>query len=146
MDKVENSTLESLFDYKKKQLHCSTRMSRMFQLIPVQFSEMVSHIGFHAEYAPPEGTIVRLHIAFDNLVNDRFLRLQLQPYRYIKVRRGIITNNSFSCVSSVYRPSIWTGHLLCRDSEKGHGSVEGAEQGVSALCGGRGTDRELHPW
>lgn len=73
MDKVENSTLESLFDYKKKQLRCSTRMSRMFQLIPVQFSEMVSHIGFHAEYAPPEGTIVRLHIAFDNLVNDRFL-------------------------------------------------------------------------
>ncbi len=62
MDKVENSTLELLFDLKKKQLCCSTPPQTMFQLIPVQFSEMVSHIGFHAEYAPPEGVIVLLRI------------------------------------------------------------------------------------
>lgn len=65
MDKVENSTLGMLFDFKKKQLHCSTPQ-KMFQLISVQFSEMVSHIGFHAEYAPPKGMIVLLLIAFDN--------------------------------------------------------------------------------
>ncbi|XP_023144846.2 protein mono-ADP-ribosyltransferase PARP9 [Amphiprion ocellaris] len=51
--KVENSTLELLFDLKKQQLGCSTSQT-MFQCIPAQFCEMVSHVGFHAECAPPE--------------------------------------------------------------------------------------------
>uniref|UniRef100_A0AAQ6A9U3 Macro domain-containing protein n=1 Tax=Amphiprion ocellaris TaxID=80972 RepID=A0AAQ6A9U3_AMPOC len=50
---MENSTLELLFDLKKQQLGCSTSQT-MFQCIPAQFCEMVSHVGFHAECAPPE--------------------------------------------------------------------------------------------
>ncbi|XP_022057455.2 protein mono-ADP-ribosyltransferase PARP9 [Acanthochromis polyacanthus] len=53
VEKVENSTLELLFDLKKKQLGTSTPQ-RMFQRIPAQFCEMVSQVGFHAECAPPE--------------------------------------------------------------------------------------------
>nr|XP_046259478.1 protein mono-ADP-ribosyltransferase PARP9 isoform X2 [Scatophagus argus]XP_046259479.1 protein mono-ADP-ribosyltransferase PARP9 isoform X2 [Scatophagus argus] len=53
VDKVMNATLEMLFDLKKKQLDCS-RSQKMFQRIPAQFCDMVSRIGFHAEYAPPD--------------------------------------------------------------------------------------------
>ncbi|XP_042281857.1 protein mono-ADP-ribosyltransferase PARP9 [Thunnus maccoyii] len=52
MEKVENLALRMVFDLKKKQLGCSTTR-KMFQRIPPHFCEMVSHIGFHAEYAPP---------------------------------------------------------------------------------------------
>ncbi|XP_013125678.1 poly [ADP-ribose] polymerase 9 [Oreochromis niloticus] len=52
VDKVENSTLKKLFDLKKNQLGCSSE--KMFQRIPAQFCEMVSHIGFHSECAPPK--------------------------------------------------------------------------------------------
>uniref|UniRef100_UPI0037E787C7 protein mono-ADP-ribosyltransferase PARP9 n=1 Tax=Semicossyphus pulcher TaxID=241346 RepID=UPI0037E787C7 len=53
VEKVENPTLEMLFELKKQQLNCPT-FKTMFQCIPAQFCEMVSCIGFHAEYAPPE--------------------------------------------------------------------------------------------
>lgn len=73
---MENPTLKTLLDLKKKQLRCSTPR-KMFQRIPAQFCDMVSRIGFHAEYAPPDGMITLLQIEFDNmqinslrLVND----------------------------------------------------------------------------
>ncbi|KAM9347667.1 protein mono-ADP-ribosyltransferase PARP9 [Symphorus nematophorus] len=53
VDKVENATLKMLFDLKKKQLDCISGQT-MFQRVPAQFCEMVCHIGFHAEYAPPD--------------------------------------------------------------------------------------------
>uniref|UniRef100_A0A3Q3BQC0 Poly [ADP-ribose] polymerase 9-like n=1 Tax=Haplochromis burtoni TaxID=8153 RepID=A0A3Q3BQC0_HAPBU len=53
VDKVENQILKVLFDFKKKQLGCSSSQ-KMFQQIPAQFCQMVSQIGFHAECAPPE--------------------------------------------------------------------------------------------
>ncbi|KAM7380822.1 hypothetical protein PAMP_004094 [Pampus punctatissimus] len=52
VDKVENLSLTTLFDLKKRQLDCSNPKT-MFQRIPAHFCEMVSHIGFHTEYAPP---------------------------------------------------------------------------------------------
>nr|XP_033473821.1 protein mono-ADP-ribosyltransferase PARP9 [Epinephelus lanceolatus]XP_033473822.1 protein mono-ADP-ribosyltransferase PARP9 [Epinephelus lanceolatus] len=54
VDRVENPALKKLFELKKKQLSCSTPPRTMVQRIPAQFCEMVSHIGFHAEYAPPD--------------------------------------------------------------------------------------------
>lgn len=61
---VENDTLKLLFDLKKNQLGCTTSRN-MFQCVPAQFCDMVSRIGFHAEYAPPDGMII-LQIALDN--------------------------------------------------------------------------------
>uniref|UniRef100_A0AAQ4P953 PARP catalytic domain-containing protein n=1 Tax=Gasterosteus aculeatus aculeatus TaxID=481459 RepID=A0AAQ4P953_GASAC len=51
---VENPTLETLFDLKRAQLHCTTPPQQMFQRIPAHFCEMVSQVGFHAEFAPPK--------------------------------------------------------------------------------------------
>ncbi|XP_037542034.1 protein mono-ADP-ribosyltransferase PARP9 [Nematolebias whitei] len=53
VDRVSNPSLQVLFDMKKQQLGCSTSQ-RMFQRIPAQFCDMVSHVGFHAQCAPPE--------------------------------------------------------------------------------------------
>ncbi|GLD70623.1 poly [ADP-ribose] [Lates japonicus] len=52
LEQVENKSLEMLFNLKKTQLNC-LKSQTMFQLIPAQFREMVSHTGFHTEYAPP---------------------------------------------------------------------------------------------
>nr|XP_040056590.1 protein mono-ADP-ribosyltransferase PARP9 isoform X1 [Gasterosteus aculeatus aculeatus] len=54
MERVENPTLETLFDLKRAQLHCTTPPQQMFQRIPAHFCEMVSQVGFHAEFAPPK--------------------------------------------------------------------------------------------
>ncbi|XP_062288430.1 protein mono-ADP-ribosyltransferase PARP9 [Scomber scombrus] len=53
IEEVENLKLRALFELKKKQLGCSSTR-KMYQRIPAHFCEMVSHIGFHAEYAPPD--------------------------------------------------------------------------------------------
>lgn len=53
IEKVENRTLERLFNLKQKQLGCFTS-KEMLQRIPAQFCEMVCRIGFHVEIAPPE--------------------------------------------------------------------------------------------
>ncbi|XP_068184873.1 protein mono-ADP-ribosyltransferase PARP9 [Antennarius striatus] len=53
VDKVENTTLRMLFDIKKQQL-LSPNSQKMFQRIQAQFCDMVGHIGFSAEYAPPD--------------------------------------------------------------------------------------------
>lgn len=159
VDKVENNALNLLFDFKMVQLHCSSPR-KMFQRIPAQFCEMVCHIGFHAEYAPPEGMTTLLQIAFNNANKlftygkwsvSRVLKLQLYRYSPSKLEKWSQQrhwkNSYLSCKSpSVHRPSIWRGHLLCWHCEKGHGSVEGAKRGVSVLCGSRRADRKLHPW
>ncbi|XP_056293612.1 protein mono-ADP-ribosyltransferase PARP9 isoform X2 [Pseudoliparis swirei] len=54
VDEVENSTLERLFALKRKQLGCTDPARIMLQRIPAHFCEMVSRIGFRAEYAPPD--------------------------------------------------------------------------------------------
>ncbi|CAK6963678.1 protein mono-ADP-ribosyltransferase PARP9 [Scomber scombrus] len=53
IEEVENLKLRTLFELRKKQLGCSSTR-KMYQRIPAHFCEMVSHIGFHAEYAPPD--------------------------------------------------------------------------------------------
>lgn len=67
---VENTALKQVFDLKRQQLGSDTSRT-MLQLIPAQFCDMVGRIGFHAEYAPLDGMIILLQIAFDNA--NRFL-------------------------------------------------------------------------
>lgn len=54
MESVENPTLEKIFGLKKNQMK-SFITRRMLQRIPVHFCDMVSNIGFQAEFAPPDG-------------------------------------------------------------------------------------------
>uniref|UniRef100_H2SHM6 Macro domain-containing protein n=1 Tax=Takifugu rubripes TaxID=31033 RepID=H2SHM6_TAKRU len=51
---VENPTLRMIFGLKKNQMKSFTTR-RMLQRIPAHFCDMVSHIGFQAEFAPPDG-------------------------------------------------------------------------------------------
>ena len=62
---MKNDTLKWLFDQKKEQLGCLTS-HRMFQFIPAQFCEMVSRVGFQAEFAPPDGMSFVLQIPLDS--------------------------------------------------------------------------------
>lgn len=57
MDTVENAALEKLFELKKKQ-QSGIKPKTMYQCIPAQFIDMVSRVGFHTEFAPPDGTII----------------------------------------------------------------------------------------
>ncbi|TKS67582.1 Poly [ADP-ribose] polymerase 9 [Collichthys lucidus] len=93
VDKVENAALKLLFNLKKRQLQCSTK--QMFQRIPAQFCEMVSHIGFHAEYAPPDDPAYGEGIYFANTVK-RAMEVWKEPYsEYVHfVEAEVLTGNS----------------------------------------------------
>lgn len=65
MEMVKNNALTQMFELKKKQLVCY-RTREMIQCIPVQFCNMVSRIGFHADFARPKGMITVLQTALDN--------------------------------------------------------------------------------
>lgn len=88
MDTVENAALETLFELKKKQQD-GIKPKTMYQCIPAQFIDMVSRVGFHTEFAPPDGILffkllyLLLQITFDienslQLVHDSFLGLKLE--------------------------------------------------------------------
>lgn len=57
---MENPALKKMFDLKTKQLRSSNPPRKMYQRIPAQFCDMVSHIGFHVEYAPPDGMMMMM--------------------------------------------------------------------------------------
>ncbi|XP_071753936.2 protein mono-ADP-ribosyltransferase PARP9 isoform X2 [Centroberyx gerrardi] len=54
VDEVENRALKELFELKRKQLRSTVRPLKLYQRIPAQFCDMVSHVGFQREYAPPD--------------------------------------------------------------------------------------------
>lgn len=53
VEKVENATLKMLFGLKTTPLQHPVTHT-MFQCISAQFFDMISHVGFHAECAPPD--------------------------------------------------------------------------------------------
>ncbi|XP_045909322.1 protein mono-ADP-ribosyltransferase PARP9 isoform X2 [Micropterus dolomieu] len=94
VDKVENAALNFLFDFKMVQLNCSSPQ-KMFQRIPAQFCEMVCHIGFHAEYAPPEDPAYGEGIYFAGTVR-KAMEVWKEPseeYLYF-VEADVLTGNS----------------------------------------------------
>lgn len=58
IESVDNPTLRMIFGLKKNQMKSFTTR-RMLQRIPAHFCDMVSHIGFQAEFAPPDGNAWR---------------------------------------------------------------------------------------
>ncbi|KAI3356507.1 hypothetical protein L3Q82_017714 [Scortum barcoo] len=93
MDEVKNSTLEMLFQLKKNQIGSSIPQ-KMFQFIPLQFSEMVSYIGFHAEFAPPEDAAYGEGIYFADSVK-KAMEVWKPKTRYLHfVEAEVLTGNS----------------------------------------------------
>lgn len=120
VDKVENATLKMLFDLKKKQLGCSTPQT-MFQCIPAQFCEMVSHIGFHAEYAPPDDPAYGEGIYFASTVK-KALKVWKEPNKeYLHfVEAEVLTGTSTPGKPGlILPPSVGTEPHTLYDSVSG---------------------------
>ncbi|KAM9365084.1 protein mono-ADP-ribosyltransferase PARP9 [Pholidichthys leucotaenia] len=120
MDKVENLTLGTLFGLKKHQLNCHTP-ELMFQRIPAQFCEMVSHIGFHAEFAPPEDPVYGEGIYFAKSLKTamKLWRKKDEEYLYF-VEAEVLTGKSTPGQRSLIMPPA-----LNKDPQNRYDSVTG---------------------
>ncbi|XP_035532034.1 protein mono-ADP-ribosyltransferase PARP9 [Morone saxatilis] len=133
MEKVENATLKMLFDLKKNQLGCSTSQ-KMFQCIPAQFCEMVAHIGFHAEYAPPDDPACGEGIYFARTVT-KAMEVWKQPDEYLHfVEAEVVTGNS--CPGKrglILPPAVGTDPQILHDSVSGGPDISVIFSGYQAL-------------
>ncbi|XP_028289543.1 protein mono-ADP-ribosyltransferase PARP9 [Parambassis ranga] len=120
VEKVENSSLKLLFDLKKKQL-CCTNTKKMFQLIPAQFCDMVSHIGFRAEFAPPESSEYGEGIYFAGTVKKAMevWKEKNNKYKYF-VEAEVLTGNS-----TRGKPGLILPPAMGKDPQKLYDSVDG---------------------
>ncbi|KAM8857668.1 protein mono-ADP-ribosyltransferase PARP9 [Synchiropus picturatus] len=69
VEKVENDALSEMFELKKKQLKVFTPR-RMFQRLPAHFCNVVCHVGFHSECAPPYEPALGEGIYFTGTVEE----------------------------------------------------------------------------
>ncbi|XP_074514243.1 protein mono-ADP-ribosyltransferase PARP9 isoform X2 [Sebastes fasciatus] len=137
VDRVENPTLQTLFDLKKNQLRCSTPR-KMFQRIPAQFCEMVSRIGFHAEYAPPDEPACGEGIYFASEIEKamevwKVQKEQKEEYVYL-VEAEVLTGNSIPGTPGlILPPAVGTEPHVVYDSVSGGPDISVIFSGYQAL-------------
>lgn len=137
VDRVENPTLQTLFDLKKKQLQCFTPR-KMFQRIPAQFCEMVSHIGFHAEYAPPDDPAYGEGIYFAGEIEKamevwKVQKERKEEYVYL-VEAEVLTGNSTPGTPGlILPPAVGTDPHIVYDSVSGGPDISVIFSGYQAL-------------
>ncbi|XP_026151983.1 protein mono-ADP-ribosyltransferase PARP9 [Mastacembelus armatus] len=120
VEKVENSALSKLFDLKKEQLQISTPKT-MFQLIPAQFCEMISHIGFQAECAPPRVAAYGQGIYFTGSVSEAMEVWKKPNEKYLYfVEADVLSGDS-----TPGKPGLILPPARARDSQKLYDSVSG---------------------
>lgn len=132
--KVENPTLGLLFNLKKKQLGCSTSQT-MFQRIPAQFCEMVSHVGFHVECAPPEDPAYGDGIYFTGTVRTamKMWKERNEEYLYF-VEAEVLTGDSTAGKPGlILPPAKGTDPHILYDSVTGGSDVAVIFSGYQAL-------------
>ncbi|XP_040004962.1 protein mono-ADP-ribosyltransferase PARP9 isoform X2 [Xiphias gladius] len=120
LEKVENPTLKILFDLKKKQLQCNISQ-KMLQRIPAQFCEMVSHIGFHSECAPPADPAYGDGIYFAGSVRKAMevWKEQNEEYLYF-VEAEVLTGKSTPGKPGlILPPAVGTDPQILYDSVSG---------------------------
>ncbi|CAB1419168.1 unnamed protein product [Pleuronectes platessa] len=132
LEKVENPTLRKTFDIKKQQLQCSTQRT-MLQLIPSQFCKMVSHIGFHAEYAPPADPAYGEGIYFAGTVRKALevWKERNEAYLYL-VEAEVLTGNSTPGRPGLILPDVGT-HPQIFESVSGGPDLSVIFSGYQAL-------------
>ncbi|XP_073330303.1 protein mono-ADP-ribosyltransferase PARP9 isoform X2 [Pagrus major] len=125
VDRVENASLEKLFELKKEQLGCF-KPQKMFQCIPAQFFDMVSHVGFHAEYAPPDDPAYGEGIYFASSPK-KAMEVWKEPNKeYLHfVEAEVLTGNSTAGQRDLILPP-----LVGKDPLKMYDSVSGPEISV----------------
>ncbi|XP_037645018.1 protein mono-ADP-ribosyltransferase PARP9-like isoform X2 [Sebastes umbrosus] len=137
VDRVENPTLQTLFDLKKKQLQCSTPR-KMFQHIPAQFCEMVSHIGFREEYAPPDDPTCGQGIYFAGEIEKamevwKVQKERKEEYVYL-VEAEVLTGNSTPGTPGlILPPAVGAEPHVVYDSVSGGPDISVIFSGYQAL-------------
>ncbi|KAL6101259.1 parp9 [Pungitius sinensis] len=137
MQKVENPTLETLFDLKRGQLRCTTPPQQMLQRIPAHFCELVSHVGFHAEFAPPEDPAYGAGIYFAGTVNKalevwKCAKEENEEYVYL-VEAEVLTGNSTRGTEGlILPPALGTDPNVLYDSVSGGPDVSVIFSGYQA--------------
>eukprot|EP00064_Thunnus_orientalis_P000423 superscaffoldBa00000021_g424 len=137
VEKVKNVALRMVFDLKKKQLGCSTTRT-MLQRIPPHFCEMVSHVGFHAEYAPPHDPAYGEGIYFAGTVKKAMEVWkeggEKEEYLYF-VEAEVLTGNSTRGKSGLILPPPQTGTdpQILYDSVDGGADISVVFSGYQAL-------------
>ncbi|KAM6955772.1 protein mono-ADP-ribosyltransferase PARP9 [Lycodopsis pacificus] len=138
MDKVENIALETLFVLKKNQLSCTTPPRQMLQRIPAHFCEMVSHIGFHAEYAPPDEPLYGEGIYFAGTVKAAMevwkgLKEEKEEYLYFVDAKVLTGRSTPGKRGLILPPAVETDPLVMYDSVNGGPDVSVVFSGYQAL-------------
>ncbi|XP_037343815.2 protein mono-ADP-ribosyltransferase PARP9 isoform X2 [Pungitius pungitius] len=136
MQKVENPTLETLYDLKREQLRCTTPR-QMLQRIPAHFCEMVSHVGFHAEFAPPKDPAYGAGIYFAGTVKKalevwKCAKEENEEYVYF-VEAEVLTGNSTRGTEGlILPPALGTDPNVRYDSVSGGPDVSVIFSGYQA--------------
>ncbi|XP_017276148.1 protein mono-ADP-ribosyltransferase PARP9 [Kryptolebias marmoratus] len=134
VDEVKNPALEILFDLKKLQLG-SSKTERMFQRIPAQFCDMIRHVGFYAEFAPPEDPKYGEGIYFAHTV-EKALKLwkeNNEEYLYF-VEAEVLKGSSVPGKPGlILPPPVGTDPNVLYDSVSGGPDVSVVFSGYQAL-------------
>ncbi|XP_035460347.2 protein mono-ADP-ribosyltransferase PARP9 isoform X2 [Scophthalmus maximus] len=134
LEKVENRTLRLMFEEKKKQLQCCTQ-KKMFQRIPAQFCEMVSHIGFHTEYAPPADPAYGEGIYFAGTVRKAMevWKEKSEEYLYFVEAQVLTGNSTLGIPGLILPPALETNPQMMYDSVSGGPDISVIFSGYQAL-------------
>ncbi|KAM3607753.1 uncharacterized protein V6R79_013164 [Siganus canaliculatus] len=120
VDEVKNATLQMLFDRKKKQLKIS-KTQKMYQRIPAQFIELISHVGFHTECAPPDDPAYGQGIYFTNTVRRAMEVWKVSDEEYVHfVEAEVLVGES-----TRDRPEFILPPALTSDPHQNYDSVSG---------------------
>ncbi|XP_076603200.1 protein mono-ADP-ribosyltransferase PARP9 isoform X2 [Chaetodon auriga] len=125
VDKVENAALKTLFDLKKSQLGCFTAQT-MFQCIQAQFCDMVSHIGFHAQYAPPDDPAYGEGIYFASSVKKALKVWKEQDKEYLHFAEAEVLTGT----STLGKPGLILPPALGTEPHRVYDSLSGPDISV----------------
>ncbi|XP_003962141.2 protein mono-ADP-ribosyltransferase PARP9 isoform X1 [Takifugu rubripes] len=131
---VENPTLRMIFGLKKNQMKSFTTR-RMLQRIPAHFCDMVSHIGFQAEFAPPDEPAQGQGIYFTGKVSTAMNIWSQAVSEYIYfVEADVLTGKSAPGKPDlILPPPVDVDPLVRYDSLSGGGDISVIFTGYQAL-------------
>ncbi|KAM8855351.1 protein mono-ADP-ribosyltransferase PARP9 isoform 1-T2 [Spinachia spinachia] len=137
MEKVENPTLDILFGLKRGQLRCTTPPRQMFQRIPAHFCEMVCHVGFHAEFAPPEDPAYGAGIYFAGTTKKalevwKWAMGEYEEYVYFVEAEVLTGSSTHGTEGLILPPAVGTDPNVLYDSVSGGPDVSVIFSGYQA--------------
>ncbi|KAM4609064.1 protein mono-ADP-ribosyltransferase PARP9 [Polymixia lowei] len=136
VEKVENPALKELFEQRKKRLRSSVQPKQMYQRIPAQFCDMVSHVGFQREYTPPDdpqyGDGIYFAATMDKAM-EVWKNMAGEEYLYF-VKAQVLTGKSTPGTPGlIMPPSVDNDPLVLYDSLSGGKDISVIFNGYQAL-------------